>query len=104
MEVTTGVQETTANVVVVDSYNKVTIYSPLRKSVGGTTRAGMRSRPSANNKRLEIFAQEVKEAERSTLIFRTQPHGVSNPVMNPETMKEQRLDGQPSQAVARVVT
>jgi hypothetical protein len=58
------------------------------------------------------FGQEVRDAEKSTLIFRT--HMGSTPIMNPETMKrkftenvianaasvEGREDGRPSPAVA----
>jgi hypothetical protein len=113
MEITTGVQETTANVVV-DSYNKVA--SPIRKS--------RRDSPGRKGKEKEIlseeeselqakkkkFAQEVKEAERSTLIFRTNMG--TTPVLNPDTMKRrftenviakaaavEGKEGRPSQAV-----
>jgi len=85
MQVTTGVQETTANVVV-DSFNKVT--SPARKS----RRDSPRKYPEVVDKELEEkkakkkkFVQEVREAERSTLIFKTNMGTV--PVMNPDTMK-----------------
>ena len=113
MDVTTGVQETTANVVV-DSFNKVA--SPLRKSRRDSP--GRRGKPEISEEEAALqakkkkFAQEVKEAERSTLIFRT--HMGSTPIMNPETMKrkftenvisnaaavELREDGRPSPAVA----
>jgi len=113
MDVTTGVQETTANVVV-DSFNKVA--SPLRKSRRDSP--GRRGKPEVSEEEAALmakkkkFAQEVKEAERSTLIFRT--HMGSTPIMNPETMKrkftenvisnaaavELREDGRPSPAVA----
>jgi hypothetical protein len=113
MDVTTGVQETTANVVV-DSFNKVA--SPLRKSRRDSP--GRRGKPEVSEEEAALiakkkkFGQEVKEAERSTLIFRT--HMGSTPIMNPETMKrkftenvisnaaavELREDGRPSPAVA----
>jgi hypothetical protein len=107
MALTTGVQETTANVVV-DSYNKMS--SPSRKS-----RADSRQKaPEINKEEEEVkarkkkFVQEVKEVERSTLIFKTNMGTV--PVMNPDTMKrkftediaakaalvEERADGRPS--------
>jgi hypothetical protein len=70
MDVTTGVQETTANVVV-DSFNKVA--SPLRKSRRDSP--GRRGKPEMSEEEAAIvakkkkFGQEVKEAERCTLIF-----------------------------------
>ena len=113
MDVTTGVQETTANVVV-DSFNKVA--SPLRKSRRDSP--GKRGKPEISEEEAAImakrkkFGQEVREAERSTLIFRT--HMGATPIMNPETMKrkftenvianaaavELKEDGRPSPAVA----
>jgi hypothetical protein len=113
MEVTTGVQETTANVVV-DSFNKVA--SPPRKSRRDSP--GRKGKPEVSEEEAAMvakkkkFAQEVKEAERSSLIFRTNMG--NTPIMNPETMKrkfsenviakaaavEQREDGRPSPAVA----
>ncbi len=113
MDVTTGVQETTANVVV-DSFNKVA--SPLRKSRRDSP--GRRGKPEMSEEEAAIvakkkkFGQEVKEAERCTLIFRT--HMGATLIMNPETMKrkftenviakaasvEAREDCRPSPAVA----
>jgi hypothetical protein len=113
MDVTTGVQETTANVVV-DSFNKVA--SPPRKSRRDSP--GRRGQPVLSEQEAAIvakkkkFGQEVREAEKSTLIFRT--HMGTTPIMNPETMKrkftenviakaaavEMREDGRPSPAVA----
>jgi hypothetical protein len=115
MEITTGVQETTANVVV-DSYNKVA--SPPRKSRKDSPGRKGAEKVAMSKEELEMqakkkkFAQEVKEAERSTLIFRT--HMGATPVLNPETMKrrftenviakaaaqEGKENGRPSQAVA----
>jgi hypothetical protein len=85
MQVTTGVQETTANVVV-DSFNKVT--SPPRKSRRDSPRKypEVVDREQEEKKaRKKKFVQEVREAERSTLIFKTNMGTV--PVMNPDTMK-----------------
>jgi hypothetical protein len=115
MEITTGVTETTANVVV-DSYNKVT--SPPRKSRRDSPGRKEKEKTVLSKEELATqakhkkFAQEVKEAERSTLIFRT--HMGATPVMNPDTMKrrftenviakaaavEKKDSGRPSQAVA----
>jgi hypothetical protein len=113
MDVTTGVQETMANVVV-DSFNKVA--SPLRKSrkdsPGRWGKPEISEEEAALAAKKKKFGQEVKEAERSTLIFRT--HMGATPIMNPETMKrkftenvianaasvELKDDGRPSAAVA----
>jgi hypothetical protein len=113
MDVTTGVQETTANVVV-DSFNKVA--SPHRKSrrdsPGGRGKPEVSEEEAAMAAKKKKFAQEVKEAERSTLIFRTNMG--ATPIMNPDTMKrkftenviekaaavEQKEDGRLSPAVA----
>jgi hypothetical protein len=113
MEITTGVQETTANVVV-DSYNKVA--SPTRKSrrdspgKKGKEKEVLSEEESELQAKKKKFAQEVKEAERSTLIFRTNMG--TTPVLNPETMKRrftenviakaaavEGKEGRPSQAV-----
>ena len=107
MALTTGVQETTANVVV-DSFNKVT--SPARKSRKDLPRKMPELDREEEEKKAKKkkFVQEVREAERSTLIFKTNMGPV--PVMNPETMKrkftedlaakaaaeEGRVDGRPS--------
>jgi hypothetical protein len=113
MEITTGVQETTANVVV-DSYNKVA--SPPRKSrrdsPGGGKKQTLSDEELEGQGKRKKFAQEVREAEKCTLIFRTNMG--KTPVMNPETMKrrftenviekaaekEGMSDGRPSQGVA----
>ena len=88
MDITTGVQEVTANVVV-DSFNKAV--SPPRKS----RKESVRCEPSEEEKEemeMELaskkkkFVQEVKEAERSTLIFKTNMGPVA--IMNPETMRK----------------
>jgi hypothetical protein len=86
MDITTGVQEVTANVVV-DSFNKVA--SPLRKS----RKESVRAEPTEQEKEeLEMtskrkkFVQEVKEAERSSLIFKANLGDV--PIMNPDTLKK----------------
>jgi len=86
MDITTGVQEVTANVVV-DSFNKVA--SPSRKS----RKESVRVEPSEQEKeeaeeaaRRKKFVQEVKEAERSSLIFKANLGDV--PIMNPDTLKK----------------
>jgi hypothetical protein len=86
MDITTGVQEVTANVVV-DSFNKVA--SPLRKS----RKESVRNEPTEQEKvEMEIankrkkFVLEVKEAERSSLIFKANLGDV--PIMNPDTLKK----------------
>jgi hypothetical protein len=112
MEITTGVQEVTANVVV-DSYNKVASPRKSRKdSPGRNAGKEMDSEEAALVARKKKFVQEVKEAERSCLIFKTNMG--SGPVMNPETMRkrfsmdlaakaakeEGAADGRPSAGVA----
>jgi hypothetical protein len=115
MDITTGNQVTIANVVV-DSYNKVA--SPLRKSrKDSLTRRGKPDTPQ-DDEEAEItakkkkFAQEVKEAEKCSLLFKTNMGSV--PVLNPDTMKrkfaedlaakaatvEGAENGRPSPAVA----
>jgi hypothetical protein len=113
MEITTGVQETTANVVV-DSYNKVV--SPPRKSRKDSPGRRGAEKEQLSEEEAEMvakkkkFAQEVKEAERSSLIFRTNMG--PTPVLNPDTMKRrftenviakaatvEGKEGRPSQAV-----
>jgi hypothetical protein len=87
MEINTGVQETTANVVV-DSYNKV---SSPRKSRKDRSVAQKETEPPEDEEtrakaaKMKKFAQEVREAERSSLIFKTNMGPVS--IMNPDTMK-----------------
>ncbi len=85
MDITTGVQ-VTANVVV-DSFNKVV--SPPRKS----RKESVRCEPSEEeNEEMELtskkkkFVQEMKEAERSSLIFKSNLGDV--PIMNPDTLKK----------------
>jgi len=86
MDITTGVQEVTANVVV-DSFNKAV--SPPRKS----RKESVRSEPTEEEKeeqeminKKKKFVQEVKEAERSSLIFKANLGDV--PIMNPDTLKK----------------
>jgi hypothetical protein len=113
MDITTGVQETTANVVV-DSFNKVA--SPSRLSRKDSQRRKevpeISEEEAARAARKKKFVQEVKDAERSSLYFKTDMGPV--PVLNPETMKrkftesiaakaaaeEKNDDGRPSAAVA----
>ena len=108
MDISTGVQESTANVVV-DSYNKVAS-SPRksRKASPGQGRDSGATEGEGIDPRRKKFTQEVKDAERSTLLFKTNMGTV--PVMNPDTMKkkfsldlgakaaavEKRTDGRPS--------
>lgn len=111
MDITTGVQETTANVVV-DSFNRV-VGSPRKSRKEAAADLRMRAEQAdpekeRNDLRRKKFGQEVREAERSSLLFRTNMGTV--PVMNPETMKtrfsldlaakaaavEKREDGRPS--------
>jgi hypothetical protein len=115
MDLTTGNQVTIANVVV-DSYNKVA--SPPRKSrKDSPTRRG-KPDDVVDEAEAELitkkkkFMQEVKDAERSSLIFKTNMGTV--PVLNPDTMKrkfaedlaakaaavEELDNGRPSPAVA----
>lgn len=114
MEIMTGVQEATASVVV-DSYNKV-VNSPRKSRRDETQEKGLPPQQSeeeqAKAAKKKKFVQEVKEAERCSLIFRTNMGMV--PVMNPDTMKkrfsldlaakaaeqEKKTDGRPSVNVA----
>lgn len=120
MRLASGVQETTASVVV-DSMNKV--LSPGRKArkddwIAKDCQGGMENRKkleddSAQAERKKKFVLEVKEAERSMLIFRTDMGKV--PVMNCETMRkrftmdltakaaqvENKVDGKPSVATVQ---
>jgi len=91
MEITTGVQVTTASVVV-DSFAKVV--SP-RKSRADESDKRPKKTPEEEAKTQEEieleekkkkFMHEVKEAERSVLIFKTNMGTV--PVMNPDTMRK----------------
>jgi hypothetical protein len=112
MVITTGVQETTANVVV-DSYNKA-VASP-RKSRRDTVPARddpVDAEAAALAVKKKKFVQEVREAEKSTLVFKTNMGSV--PVMNPDTLKkrftmdlveraakvEEKTDGRPTAATA----
>jgi hypothetical protein len=82
------VQETTANVVV-DSYNKV---SSPRKSRRDNSVLHKEKEPEVDEEtkekaiKMKKFAQEVREAERSSLIFKSNMGPVS--IMNPDTMKK----------------
>jgi hypothetical protein len=71
MEITTGVQEVTANFVV-DSYNKVV--SPRKSRKDSPRRAQAKEiseEEAAMAAKKKKFVQEVKDAERCTLIFKT---------------------------------
>jgi hypothetical protein len=101
MDITTGNQVTIANVVV-DSYNKVA--SPPRKSrKDSPTRRG---KPEMAQDEAEAemmakkkkFAQEVKEAEKCSLIFKTNMGTV--PVLNPDTMKRKFAEDLAAKAAA----
>jgi len=83
MDITTGVQETTANVVV-DSFNKVA--SPRKSRKTSPERVVLSAEEEEKSRKRKKFAQEVKEAERSTLIFKTNMGNVA--VMNPDTMRK----------------
>jgi hypothetical protein len=86
MEITTGVQEVTANVVV-DSYNKVA--SPRKSRKDSPRRAASKvisEEEAAILAKKKKFVQEVKDAERSSLIFKTNMGPV--PIMNPDTMRK----------------
>jgi hypothetical protein len=86
MEITTGVQEVTANVVV-DSYNKVA--SPRKSRKDSPRRAPVKElteEEAAMAAKKKKFVQEVRDAERSTLIFKTNMGPVA--IMNPETMRK----------------
>ena len=88
LEINTGVQETTANVVV-DSYNKVS--SPRKSRRDGSVFPKVKE-PEVDEEtrektsKMKKFVQEVREAERSSLIFKTNMGPV--PIMNPDTMKK----------------
>jgi len=112
MEIVGGVQETTANVVV-DSYNKVAASPRKSRRDGGRKEVPLVSPEEAElSFKKKKFAQEVREAERSSLIFNSNMGGV--PVMNPDTMRtrfsmdlaakaaavEKKTDGVPSATVA----
>jgi hypothetical protein len=112
MAITTGVQETTANVVV-DSYNKA-VASP-RKSRRDTIphrEEPVDAEAAALAAKKKKFVQEVREVEKSTLVFKTNMGNV--PVMNPDTLKkrftmdlveraakiEEKTDGRPTAQTA----
>jgi hypothetical protein len=112
MSITTGVQETTANVVV-DSYNKA-VASPRksRKDTVPPRDDPVDAEAAALAARKKKFVQEVREAEKSSLVFRTNMGNI--PVMNPDTLKkrftvdlvekaakvEEKTDGRPSAQTA----
>jgi hypothetical protein len=88
LDINTGVQETTANVVV-DSYNKVS--SPRKSRRDGSVfhkekEPEMDEETKEKAIKTKKFAQEVREAERSSLIFKSNMGPVS--IMNPDTMKK----------------
>jgi hypothetical protein len=115
MDLTTGNQVTIANVVV-DSYNKVV--SPPRKSRRDSPNKRGKPEIEQNEEEAEKalkkkkFVQEVREAEKCSLLFKTNMGTV--PVLNPDTMKrkfaedlaakaalvEEADSGRPSPAVA----
>jgi hypothetical protein len=115
MDLTTGNQVTIANVVV-DSYNKVA--SPPRKSrrdspnKRGKPETDVDPEETEKATKKKKFIQEVREAEKCSLIFKTNMGTV--PVLNPDTMKrkfaedlaakgalvEEADSGRPSPAVA----
>jgi hypothetical protein len=73
---------------VMDSFNKVV--RPPRKSrrdsQGGAAKAAVDAAESEYQVKGKKFQQEVKEAERSCLIFKANMGDV--PIMNPKTMKK----------------
>jgi hypothetical protein len=90
MDITTGVQVTTASVVV-DSFAKV--ISPRKSRVDDmlkSKRTEDEEEKTQEERELDEkkkkFLHEVKEAERSVLVFKTNMGTV--PVMNPETMRK----------------
>jgi hypothetical protein len=88
LEINTGVQETTANVVV-DSYNKVSSPRKSRRDNSVIPKAKEQEvdeETREKNNKMKKFVQEVREAERSSLIFKTNMGPV--PIMNPDTMKK----------------
>jgi hypothetical protein len=91
MEITTGVQVTTASVVV-DSFAKVASPRKSRaddatKTVKKTPEEEARSQEEREmDEKKKKFMHEVKEAERSVLVFKTNMG--TAPVMNPETMRK----------------
>jgi len=113
MEVTTGMQRTTASVVV-DSVAKLASPRMSRKDMMEKKKKEMsvpdQEQLERENKKKK-FMNEVREAERSVLLFNTNMGTV--PVMNPETMRkrftadlvskaarvEERSDGRPSPGV-----
>jgi hypothetical protein len=92
MEITTGVQKTTASVVV-DSFAKVASPRKSRDGPRGGREGGGKPAEEvacpedrAKEERKKKFMNEVREAEKSTLVFRTNMGSV--PVMNTETMRK----------------
>jgi hypothetical protein len=90
MEITTGVQVTTASVVV-DSFAKVVSPRKSRVDDGEKKQKKTPEEEAKSQEERELeekkkkFMHEVKEAERSVLVFKTNMGTV--PVMNPETMR-----------------
>jgi hypothetical protein len=98
MEITTGVQEVTANVVV-DSYNKVASPRKSRKDDFRKEETKVLSEEEvAMAAKKKKFIQEVKDAERSTLIFKTNMGTVA--IMNPDTMRKNFSMGLAAKAAA----
>jgi hypothetical protein len=91
MEITTGVQVTTASVVV-DSFAKVVSPRKSRMDDGEKKQKKTPEEEAKSQEERELeekkkkFMHEVKEAERSVLVFKTNMGTV--PVMNPDTMRK----------------
>jgi hypothetical protein len=91
MEITTGVQVTTASVVV-DSFVKVVSPRKSRMDDGEKKQKKTPEEEAKSQEERELeekkkkFMHEVKEAERSVLVFKTNMGTV--PVMNPDTMRK----------------
>ena len=88
LDINTGVQETTANVMV-DSYNKVSSPRKSRRDNSVFLKEREQEVDEETKEKLlkkKKFAQEVREAERSSLIFKSNMGPVS--IMNPDTMKK----------------
>jgi hypothetical protein len=90
MEITTGVQVTTASVVV-DSFAKV--ISPRKSRADDMEKPKRMQEEEVKtqeerdmDEKMKKFLHEVKEAERSVLVFKTNMGTV--PVMNPDTMRK----------------
>jgi hypothetical protein len=90
MDITTGVQVTTASVVV-DSFAKV--ISPRKSRADDMEKPKRMQEEEVKtqeerdmDEKMKKFLHEVKEAERSVLVFKTNMGTV--PVMNPDTMRK----------------